>query len=145
MKPYYKGFKGTIDKIDTHKYSVEGCYEKMDKVNWYRVTEIPINMSIDSYKEHLEDLVEDKKLKTMKNYSDDENINFEIQVVPDFKPSNEKLKLKTFIHTSNMVCFTDGNKLRRFDNISEIIETFCEKRYKLYGIRKKRTIKTTQL
>ena len=141
MKPYYKGFNGKIEKIDTHKYTVEGKYEKMDKVNWYRVTEIPINMSIDVYKEHLEDLIEVKKLKSMKNYSDDENINFEIHVAPDFKPTSEKLKLKTFIHTSNMVCFTDGNKLKRFDSVKEIIETFCKKRLMLCKTRKVEQLK----
>ena len=35
-----------------------------------------------------------------------------------------------------MVLFTTGNKLRRFDTVNEIIETFCEKRLKLYKKRK---------
>jgi len=73
-------------------------------------------------------LIELKKLKTMKNYSDDEKILFEVQTNNGFEPNIDNMKLKTYIHTSNMVCFTEGNKLRRFENIYELVSYFCEKR-----------------
>ena len=141
ITPNYKGFTGTIKKIEDKKYKVEGKFEKMSKSGWYRITEIPVQSSIDSYKETLEDLLEAKKLKSMNNYSDDEKINFEIQIGNDFVPSIESLKLKSTIHTSNMVMFTDGNKLKKFDNVNEIVNLFCNKRLTLYAQRKEAQLK----
>lgn len=139
--PYYKGYTGTITKKEDKKYQVEGKFESMSKKGWYRITEIPVQSSIDSYKETLEDLLEAKKIKTLNNYSDDERINFEIQVNNDFKPTLDNLKLKSSIHTSNMVMFTDGNKLKKFDNINEIVNVFCAKRLGLYKERKEAQLK----
>ena len=140
ITPYYKGFKGSISKIDEKKYQTLGTFEKMAKTNWYRVTEIPIGTSIDGYKEYLEDLIELKKIKSMNNYSNDEDIQFEINVLPGFKVDIDTLKLKTYLHTSNMVCFTDGNKLKRFGNVQEIIDIFCSKRLSLYKKKKRISI-----
>ena len=55
--PYYEGFQGTIEKISETKFLLKGKYEKIapDKI---RVTELPIGYWTESFKEHLESLIE---------------------------------------------------------------------------------------
>ena len=51
------------------------------------------------------------------------------------------LKLTTLLHTNNMVTFDDNGKLRKFDTLDEIIDTFCKVRYRYYTLRKEHIIK----
>ena len=49
--PYYEGFCGQINKIGEQKYMFKGIYEQAgpDKI---RVTELPVGLSTDDFKEH---------------------------------------------------------------------------------------------
>ena len=69
FKPYWEGFKGTVEKIadsNPAKYIIKGIYEKIgsDKI---RVTELPVGFWTEKFKEHLESLLEpvDKSGKKM--------------------------------------------------------------------------------
>jgi len=55
--PYYEGFRGKVIAIDTHKYLIRGCYEKIaeDKI---RITELPIGTATMSYITFLEGLMD---------------------------------------------------------------------------------------
>ena len=140
LTPWYKGFNGVIQKVTDNKYMTVGKFSQ-DK-NKYIIDELPINMWTDKYKEFLEDLLEKKKIKSLKNYSTPTKIKFVIVPQNGFKCNLDSLKLKTYLSTNNMVLFTTGNKLRKFDTVNEIIEIFCSKRLKLYKKRKKRLLKT---
>ena len=81
--------------------------------NKYVIEELPINTWTDKYKEFLEDLMEKKKIKSLKNYSTPTKIKFVIVPHNGFKCTLDSLKLKTYLSTNNMVLFTTGNKLRK--------------------------------
>ena len=49
MIPYYKGFKGTVSKIDNSKFLILGCYENMG-VDKIKITELPIGCWTLDYK-----------------------------------------------------------------------------------------------
>lgn len=53
MTPWYRGFKGTIEKIGDGKYTMSGIVKQIDD-NTYDVTELPIGMWTQNYKETLE-------------------------------------------------------------------------------------------
>ena len=142
LTPWYRGFKGEIKKISPTKYETSGLIEK--ERNKYIIRELPINMWTDKYKEFLEDLLENKKLKSMKNYSTPTSVHFEIIPHKEFKCTTTSLKLKTYLHISNMVLFTESGKLQKFTSISAIINIFCEKRLELYIKRKKAILKQLQ-
>ena len=73
IKPWYRGFEGTIEKSDK-KYITYGVINKIkDKVE---VSELPIGMWTDKFKETAEDWLVDKKIKNMKNYSTPKKVNF---------------------------------------------------------------------
>ena len=137
IHPWYKGFTGTIKKKSKFVYESEGVFTKEGKV--ITITELPVMTWTDKYKEFLETLLENKKIKGFKNYSTPDKVKFEI-VEGDVKMCKTNLKLTSTISTSNMVLFEDDNKLRKFKNIDEILSSFILKRYDLYKIRKRSII-----
>ena len=136
LKPWYRGFEGRIEKDSDKRYTTYGniIQEGKDKII---VNELPISMSIDKFKEYIEDQLEEKHIKSMKNYSTPTKVNFAITESPSgFKCTEENLKLKSYIYTSNMVLFTDKGTLNKYETIDDIIDSFCNVRYDYYIKRK---------
>jgi DNA topoisomerase-2 len=156
--PYYEGFTGTISKVTEGKFLIKGKYEKagVDKI---RITELPIGTWTDDFKEYLELLIDppvDKNGKKVasivKDYDDmsrDTTVDFvitlvkgkieelESQVQENGCNGIEKLfKLYTSSSTSNMHLFDAQDKLKKYDNVCEIIDDYFETRLKLYQERK---------
>ena len=137
MFPWYNSYTGEIKKAGDNKFESFGKFEQsQSKIN---VSELPIGMWTEKFKEYIEDLIEEKKVKSMKNYSKPTQVSFEID--GDLKQFEHKLK--TSISTNNMVLFTDNSKLVKFNTVFDIIDMFCDKRYDLYVLRKK--VMTEQL
>ena len=134
--PWYRGFTGKIKKLSENKFETYGSYKRDG--NKVIINELPINMWTDKYKEYLEDLLENKQIKGLKNYSTPTEIKFAITESDDgIKCNKITLKLKSLIHSSNMVLFTDDSKVIKFKSVNEIIVYFCEKRIQFYKKRKK--------
>jgi DNA topoisomerase-2 len=136
--PFYNGFKGSIEKLEDNKFMSYGILEekKIKNKKIFEITEIPIQMSTNKLKEDLETLCENKKLKSIKNYSTPDSVHFIIEPTDDFKPTIDNLKLKSSITSTNMVLFINESKLKKFNTIQEIFELFCQKRLELYFQRK---------
>lgn len=142
--PYYHNFKGKIEKTSDNKYQSFGILEKIEskkKNKLYQITELPVFTWTNKYKEELESMLENKKIKSLKNYSTADNVHFVIESNDDFNPTIENMKLTSQINSTNMVLFIDKSKLQRFTNIKEIFELFCQKRLDLYVKRKEYIIK----
>jgi DNA topoisomerase-2 len=155
--PYYEGFSGTITPINEVKFLIKGLYEKIsdDKI---RVSELPIGYWTESFKEHLENLMDtksDNKKKfnaTVKDYDDlskDTTVEFVItfhkNVIADLESNVDEngcngleklLKLFTTNSTSNMHLFDAHDKLKKYSNVREIIDDYFETRLDLYEKRK---------
>jgi DNA topoisomerase-2 len=114
MKPWYKGFQGTIEKNDKKGYTVTGKWEWKSVGNGsiLVITELPIKKWTKDYKEHLEKLMgmevsgketkekeKKKKKKNEENLGDDEEGKKEKEkktvIIEDFKE----------YHTNNRVHF----------------------------------------
>ena len=84
IEPYYEDFKGDIIKVTDHRYLIKGKYEIIG-VDMIRVTELPIGMWTNTYKEFLESLMDNKNKKKqpiVKSYKDmctDTSVDFEIK------------------------------------------------------------------
>jgi DNA gyrase/topoisomerase IV subunit B len=133
--PWYQGFNGKIEKISEHKFISYGTIikEKNTKI----VTELPVGMWIDNFKEQLDQHLEEKQIKSVKNNSTANSAKFTITEDNDgFICSINSLKLYTYLSTSNMVLFTNEGKLKKFNTIDEIIDHFCKVRYSYYIKRK---------
>jgi DNA topoisomerase-2 len=156
--PYYEGFKGDISKIGEGKYLIKGTYEKIgpDKI---KVTELPVGFWTEDFKELLETLIEpgnDKEGKkiqsSVKDYDDmskDTNIDFTITFAKgklnELEESKAEygcngihkiLKLYSTNSTSNMHLFSAEDKLKKYENVNNIIDDYYKTRYEMYQTRK---------
>jgi DNA topoisomerase II len=138
--PWYRGHTGEMVKDEEHKFTSWGKIEK-DKKDNVVVTELPVGMATRDFVDYLETLKEEKKIANYKNYCTPKIINFVITENDDEMVCNEKnLKLTKTFRTTNMVLFDHNDKLKKYNNIAEIIDDFCNVRYKYYILRKKRQL-----
>ena len=160
--PYYEGFVGTISKISDSKYLIKGRYEKAgsDKI---RITELPVGLWTDDFKEYLESLTETtdktgkKIVPLVKDYDDmskDTSVDFiitlqkgkveELELIQLDNGCNglEKMfHLFTTNTTTNMHLFGPDDKLKKYDTVCEIIDDYFITRLQLYQVRKDYLIK----
>ena len=138
IHPWYRGFKGVIEQVNNQKYVTKGIVEKKKgKQNVSVVTELPISLWTEKFKESVEDLVENKELKTYSNYSTDVDVLFELSEYKDGMSCNiENLKLISHISCNNMVLFSTKQTIKKYENVYEILDEFCTLRYTYYVKRK---------
>ena len=153
IKPYYEGFKGKVTPINESKWSFQGNYKIIDE-NTVQITELPIGVWTQDFKEHLEKLMETstKKKATVKSYIDmstDVNVDFTVKLVPgrlnkllksivDHSNKFEKtFKLITTRTTTNQYLFDNNQQIRRYSSVEDIIHGYFPIRYNLYEKRKK--------
>ena len=155
IKPYYHNFLGTINKTNGNKYIVKGIYKiQKDSVI---ISELPIGMWTDDYKQYLETLLENKN-KYIKDYNDngtERSISIEIifhkNIIPtllsatssdgEYNELEKLLKLYSFQNENNMHLFNHDEKLIKYESIHHIIVEFYKFRLNMYQIRKDYLIK----
>lgn len=138
LKPWYRNFKGTIEKSGDDRFITKGVIESApSKKNNYNVTELPIGMWTNKFKEFCEDLLVNKNIKDLKNYSTPKEVKFTVtQSEMGINPTIKTMKLHSYLYTSNMVGFDSNNMLKKYKTIDEIIDSFCKTRYIFYEKRK---------
>ena len=154
--PYYEGFLGTItkDPKSKHKYFTHGHYEIIDD-DTIRVTELPIGTWTQDFMILLDELMQSKdkdgnkitpiiKSKTANNT--DSTIEVLItfndsSLIQDHEKIDKVLKLTSSITTSNMHLFTSECKLKKYNNVNEVLEDYFKIRLHLYAKRKDYIIK----
>ena len=135
--PWYRGFTGSIEKISSNKYETKGIVSETKSSKKVVVTELPIGMSTNKFKEFIEDCIEEKKIKSYKNYSTDVMCHFEIEKKEDgIELDEDGLKLVNNLSTNNMVLFSHNGTIKKYDSVVDILNEFCDVRYELYVKRK---------
>lgn len=146
IKPFYKGFKGAvIPEVDIKdQYKTYGVYEINDNQKSFEVTELPIGVWMQNYKEHLEALQNTEFIRYYNSHCTDVKVSFEIfwtdklrnMYLSNSEKFEKKMKLVTSISCRNMVAFNSENKLHKYKDVFEILEEFINTRLKLYADRK---------
>ena len=145
LVPWYRGFKGTIEPCGDNRFKTQGILSRGSKRDTVEITELPIGMWTNKFKESCEDLLTNKKLKRIKNYSGTQNVHFILTESPDGISCNiTNMKLHSYLYTSNMVLFNEKDQLKKFTSPQEIIDTFCVVRLRYYHLRKEYQIKSLQ-
>lgn len=142
IDPWYRGFTGKLN-VANKTVTTTGVITKI-KDNVYKITEIPIGrkmLSIARYKELLEELKEDGYIKQIKDNSSDNTVDFTISLANAGEPDLKKLCLEDTSSMNNMVLFDSNGRLKKYESVDEILGEFCDKRLKLYEIRKAGEIK----
>lgn len=142
ISPWYRGFKGEVKKVGPKKYMTYGIVSPMERANTYKVTELPVGMWTQKFKEKCEDRMEKREIKSMKNYSSPTEVHFELTVKPgEAECTIDSLDLHTSISISNMVAYTDQNVLKKYEDVDSILEDYCKVRYQYYTKRREFLIK----
>jgi len=151
LKPWWSGFSGAVDTIDEKSWLVKGKYTFADDDACHvRITELPVGTWTQNYKEFLESFIsedggKDKKpLRDLENNSNDLDVSFTLKMDSDayhearaYPAEFEKrYQLNSVVRASNMVAFDSTGKIRRYNNVGEILEDFYGARLDAYERRK---------
>jgi DNA topoisomerase-2 len=133
LHPYYKNFKGKIKPCDDEKikFNTYGKMKLLDE-RTIQVTELPVGMWTDKFKDHCYSLIEKGKMNQLINESTTDEVSF---LLKDLKDVND-VKLTTSLHTSNMVLFNHDTIITKYDTISDILQEYFKTRLHYYKIRK---------
>ncbi|KAG8741551.1 DNA topoisomerase 2 [Ceratobasidium sp. 414] len=145
MTPWYRGFKGTIEKIGEDKYKVSGIVERTN--SGVDIKELPIRIWTQNYKEQIEEWLvgTDKVPQIVKDYHEHHttrSVHFELILADKDVAKAEAEGLEKFfklvgqISTSNMICFDVNGKIKKYRTPEEILEEFYPLRLSYYQKRK---------
>ncbi len=149
IEPYFKGFKGTILKISPKKYIFKGIYKVLDG-NRVHITELPIGIWTDDYKQFLENMIEKKTfLKDFDDMSTDKVVNITLKLTKgtllsllsknlDYGCNDFEKKFKLFVTrtTTNMHLFDVSQRMKHYETPEEIIDDYIPVRLEYYKKRK---------
>jgi DNA topoisomerase II len=150
MKPWYYGFTGRVIKKDDTTFESIGKYKILNDSSIH-VTELPVKMWSDTYKEFLESkltddpktFTKDKFITEFKNHSGNNSIDFKIKFargkLQQLIKSNaieKKMKLRKTIKISNMHLYNSKNVITKYNTVDDILCDFFTYRYGMYVARK---------
>ena len=157
IEPYYRGFKGSILKISPKKYIYKGIYKVLDG-NRVHITELPVGIWTDDYKQYLENMI-DKKNSFLRDFDDmstDKEVNITLKLTKgslltllsknlDHGCNDFEKKFKLFVTrtTTNMHLFDSHQRMKHYDTPEEIIDDYIPVRLEYY--KKRKAYKIAQL
>ncbi|KAI8071645.1 DNA topoisomerase [Gongronella butleri] len=153
MKPWFRGFRGSIEPTPnvSGKFDVTGIADITDESK-IKVTELPVRLWTESFKENLEVLREPKEKKvefTIEEYSNnstDMSVDFTIELDDKNLQKVEAMgilkafKLQNAINTTNLVCFNAQGKIQKYNSPEQILKEFYDLRIEYYAKRKEHMV-----
>ncbi|ODV85564.1 hypothetical protein CANARDRAFT_198612 [[Candida] arabinofermentans NRRL YB-2248] len=145
MIPWFKGWEGTITRVSSDRFKVEGNIEEIDE-NTLEITELPARMWTITMKEYL--LLglggNEKQKPWIKDMEEQHGVGIRFIVkLSDEEMEKarrtglkEKFKLISSISTSNMVAFDPQGRIKKYDHVNQIIEDYYHVRLEYYQRRK---------
>jgi DNA topoisomerase-2 len=140
MTPHFNGWKGKITKGDSNtQWIMTGCIEKVS-TTVLKITELPVQYSVDKYKEILITLMDEGVVKDFDNNSNEDSFEFVVTVPREVGRLTEaqliskfKLSLK---FGENVTLWDANNKLKRYNDVTEALIEFVNFRLDQYQPRK---------
>jgi DNA topoisomerase-2 len=147
IDPWYRGFKGKIIRETKNKYRSEGVFEIIPEKSMIQITELPVGVWTDDYKEYLESLLTDKNsnVKDININTSDVSIDFKIYFTTlgfkDIEKMNyadliKMLKLSNKLSCNNMYLFNKNHIITKYNDVFEILDYFYNLRLEYYELRK---------
>jgi DNA topoisomerase-2 len=141
MTPWYKGFRGSISKVDTNKWISTGTFKRLSTKHVY-LTELPIGVWYENFKSDLKKLETDNVLiftDKVLEIGGEDYIEFDINFTNDITDKDlvKVLKLEKSLNATNMVGFNSKGLIQKYESPEEILWEFFQYRLELYSRRKK--------
>ena len=148
MTPWFRGWTGTVERVSNDKYTVRGIVNQLDE-NTVEITELPVRMWTQTMKEFLLNaIVKDKRDKKdpgwIEDFTEEHGIGIKF-VVQMTKSQMEaavaaglynRFKLTSTISLSNMIAFDPQGRIKKYDNVEQILSEFYYVRLEYYQKRK---------
>ena len=141
MKPWFRGFKGSILEQDDDSWMTQGVWQGIGTT--VKVTELPPGRWTQDFKEHLDTLVEKKVISSYTNNSTTDDVDFLIQGY-DGEDLVKDLKLQKVIRCSNMNLFHPTRGIQKYETPEQILRDFFQLRMEYYKKRKANLIEETR-
>lgn len=145
MTPWFSGFTGKViaDPENDTNFIMLGVYELTGQAE-LTITEIPVNTSIEDYKDFLEKI---ETVKDIKNSSTENKPHFIVKFdsaksMKDFLGDDplKALKLTKTISTRNYHLIDENGGIKKYESAEEILEQFMKIRLYTNELRKKSLI-----
>lgn len=138
IKPWYRGFTGSINLIEDG-FTTEGVAYRADDGSLV-IDELPVSEWTNKFKKRLDEMVEQGVVSDYKDYCTDDKVKFILYDWNDGDPTLKKLKLANQMSYKNMTVLfrsTEGNvEPRIFTKLEELLESFFVHRLAKYGERR---------
>ncbi|KAF2642637.1 type II DNA topoisomerase [Massarina eburnea CBS 473.64] len=145
MLPWFRGFEGTVDDIGNDRYKFTGTIRQTGE-NEVEITELPVRMWSQWFKEKLEDLLKAEKtpsiIKDYTDYNTPDKVHFIIKMEDKHmagalqKGLEETFKIYNTMATSNLVAFDPQGRIHKYATVLDIMEEFYHVRLQYYEKRK---------
>jgi DNA topoisomerase-2 len=138
LTPYYKGFKGTINKDSKGDYIVKGVW-KVEKGEM-TITELAVGTWTSDFREWLDKLVTDGLIKDYSDTSTDTDVHIKVKLGESAEPVEKLLVDK--LKLTNMHAFNSKCVIHKYASPNEILHEFAHVRLELYVKRRDFLLKT---
>lgn len=146
MVPWYRNWTGSVEKLSDDKYRFTGTVKQIDDVTC-EVTELPIKMWTQEFKEKLEDIIKAEKapsfIKDYVDYNSPHKVHFIITMESEKHMQDalaegleNKFKLSKTVATTNLVAFDPQGRINKYNTVGDILREFYFIRLRLYSERK---------
>jgi DNA topoisomerase-2 len=151
LKPWWQGFKGTVESVSEGCWSTKGVYTFDNSKKTITISELPVGVWTKDYKVYLDELCiaseksgEEALLKSFDDLYTDEEVKFilyfETHAYEDMKAHPEdfekRFRLTSSWRTTNMVAFDMNMKITKYTSPGEILEGYYEPRLNAYEQRR---------
>jgi DNA gyrase/topoisomerase IV subunit A len=152
IHPYIRGIKKKNWKIEEGKWVNYGEFKWDDKRKEIIVTDLPYDLTFDSFEKLLNKYVENDDIKDWKNLSNGDTIEYRIDCkkgkwASTIKGKNanskieSKFKLKKIVPDDLLWVIDENKKVKHFRSPQELVEYFADFRLEKYNDRKSRLVK----
>lgn len=165
IKPWYRHFTGTIEKIDDEqiddddekidgknkkktRFQTTGTYtlraardssggqRTQEGTHIIKITELPIGVWSSNFEEDLNKMQFKKYIKSLKSNTTPQTVCFEFETTETFNIEIFKKKMCTFLNLDNIVVFDEIQKIKRI-TLKEVFDLWGKEKLKLIEERKK--------
>ncbi|KAI7106286.1 DNA topoisomerase [Hortaea werneckii] len=144
MTPWFRGWTGEVERTREDQFKFTGTLS-ITGDNQVEITELPVRMWTQDFKDKLEDIIKAEKLpsfiKDYTEYNTPEKVHFIIKMEEKKMSDSEAALVELFklnkpMATSNLVAFDAQGRIHKYATPLDIMEEFYQVRLKMYQKRK---------